>query len=325
MFLTASGAMGEEALQECGLPYLVTCQVPRNSSARDTAAAVRSFLEQGAELILFCGGDGTARDLAAALWASERTDVPVLGIPAGVKMHSGVFAISPEAAATLALRYLKGELRCRETEIADVDEDLYRKGRLETSLYGVALTPYLPALVQERKRVYSSSDEEQFKEEIAAFAGEFMRDGSVYILGAGSTTSAIARMLGLPKTLLGVDVICDGEMIIKDATEKDLLKTLDRMQATGGGTEVKIIVSPIGAQGFVLGRGSQQISAEVVRRAGPDNLIMVATPHKLRELPHLLVDTGDPRVDLALSGSRQVVCGYRLAQRKKVQAAGRIR
>ncbi|NYT01818.1 MAG: ATP-NAD kinase family protein [Methanosarcinales archaeon] len=325
LFLTASGSMGEDLLRECGLHYVVAYQAPPNSSSRDTGAAVSAFLEQGAELILFCGGDGTARDVAAAASAQGRTDVPLLGIPAGVKMHSGVFAVSPEAAAELALRYLRGELRCRETEIADVDEELYRRGRLETSLYGIARTPYFPALVQERKRVYSSGDEEQFKEEIAAFAREFMRDGSVYILGAGSTTSAIAGMLGLEKTLLGVDVIRNGELLLRDASEKDLLAMMDWLQADGSKTEARIIVSPIGAQGFVLGRGSQQISAEVVRRAGPENLIMVATPHKLRELPYLLVDTGDPGVDQALSGSKLVVCGYRLAQRKEVQAAGKVR
>ena len=205
--------------------------------------------------------------------------VPILGIPAGVKMHSGVFAISPQAAAELSLGFAKGELRARETEIVDVDEELYRAGELQTKLYAMARTPYKSVLVQERKRIYISGNEEEFKDQIALFASEFMRDGSAYILGAGTTTARIAELLGLEKTLLGVDVIQSGKLLLKDASEKDLLSLLDREKS------VKIIVSPIGAQGFILGRGSQQISAAVLRRVGEANLIIVSTPHKLAELP----------------------------------------
>jgi len=241
--------------------------------------------------------------------------VPMLGIPAGVKMHSGVFAISPEAAAELALSYAHGDLAARETEVVDVDEELYRKGELKTRLYATAKTPYKPVLVQERKRIYASADEEEFKDQIALFAREFMRDGSAYILGAGTTTARIAELMGLEKTLLGVDVVLNEKLIIKDASEKDLLNLLDKEKS------VKIIVSPIGAQGFILGRGSQQISAEVLRGVGVENLITVSTPHKLSELPHLLVYTGDPELDIALAKRMLVVTGYRMAQRKEVKAA----
>ncbi len=262
-------------------------------------------------MILFCGGDGTARDVAS-MPAGLR---PILGIPAGVKMHSGVFAISPQAAAELALGFVRGELLARETEIVDVDEELYRAGELQTRLYAVARTPYKPTLVQERKRIYSSSSEEEFKDQIALFASEFMRDGSAYILGAGTTTARIAELLGVEKTLLGVDVIQDGKLLQKDASERDLLALLDREKS------VKVIVSPIGAQGFILGRGSQQISAAVLRRVGEENLIIVSTPHKLAELPQLLVDTGDLQMDRILAGKRMVVTGYRIAQRKETAAA----
>ncbi len=283
------------------------------SSSQDTKAACQAFLENGVDLILFCGGDGTARDVA-----SVADQVPILGIPAGVKMHSGVFAISPEAAAELTLGFVRGELRARETEIVDVDEELYRSGELQTRLYATARTPYLPVLVSERKRIYSSASEEDFKDQIALFASEFMRDGSAYILGAGTTTSRIAERLGVEKTLLGVDVVQDGKLILKDASERDLLALLDREKS------VKIILSPIGAQGFILGRGSQQISAAVLRRAGAEYLIIVSTPHKLAELPHLLVDTGDPDLDRSLSGKRLVVTGYRMAQRKETLAASML-
>lgn len=313
LFSTASGEMGEQILKECGLNCTVVYEAPLRSSADDTKAACNAFLEQDVDLILFCGGDGTARDVA-----SIAGRVPVLGIPAGVKMHSGVFAISPEAAAELASCYLKGELKTRDTEVIDVDEGLYRQGELQTKLYAIAKTPYRPALVQERKQIYSSVSEEEFKDQIALFAKEFMRDGSAYILGAGTTTAKIAELLGIEKTLLGVDVVQNGKLILRDASEKDLLGLLEKEK------KAKIVVSPIGAQGFILGRGSQQISAAVLRRVGVENLIVVSTPHKLAELSRLLVYTGDSELDGLLSGKRQVVTGYRIAQRKDVRAASDI-
>ncbi|MDM7912430.1 MAG: ATP-NAD kinase family protein [Methanotrichaceae archaeon] len=323
LFLTASGEMGERVLRECGLDCSVVYEAPLQSSAEDTKAACKAFLEQGVDLILFCGGDGTARDVASV--AGQVTDqVPVLGIPAGVKMHSGVFAISPEAAAELALGFLKGELKTRDTEVVDVDEELYRAGELQTKLYCTARTPYRPVLVQERKRIYASTDEEEFKDQIALFAWEFMRDGSAYILGAGTTTARIAEAMGLEKTLLGVDVVQNEKLIIKDASERDLLNLLDLLNKGLDNKKeksAKIIVSPIGAQGFILGRGSQQISAEVLRRVGAENLIIVSTPHKLSELSHLLIYTGDPELDRSLAGRVLVVTGYRMAQRKDLKAA----
>lgn len=326
-FFTASGDMGESVLKDFGLDYSIVYQTPERSSAEDTRAACRSFIDNKVDLILFCGGDGTARDVAMANATSEGAQVtqvtqiaqvPLLGIPAGVKMHSGVFAISPEAAAELALGYAQGDLLVRETEIVDVDEELYRSGELQTKLYAIAKTPYKPTLVQERKRIYASANEEEFKDQIALFAREFMRDGSVYILGAGTTTSRIAELMGLEKTLLGVDVVQNEKLIIKDASERDLLDLLGKEKSA------KIIVSPIGAQGFILGRGSQQISASVLKRVGAENLIIISTPHKLAELSHLLVYTGDPELDKTFSGRMLVVTGYRMAQRKEMKAASDI-
>jgi predicted polyphosphate/ATP-dependent NAD kinase len=310
LFFAARGEMGERALSECSLHYQVVYEAPQNSGPQDTKAACQAFLERSADLILFCGGDGTARDVA-----SIAGQVPILGIPAGVKMHSGVFAISPQAAAELALGFARGELKVRETEIVDVDEELYRAGKLQTKLYAVARTPYQPVLVQERKRIYVSGNEEEFKDQIALFASEFMRDGSAYILGAGTTTARIAELLKVDKTLLGVDVVQNGKLIHKDASERDLMALLDREKS------VKIIVSPIGAQGFILGRGSQQISAAVLRRVREENLIIVSTPHKLAELSRLLVDTGDEQMDRIMAKKRMVVTGYRIAQRKETAAA----
>lgn len=307
LFITGSGEMGELILEKLGLEFEVQHEAPDRSSAEDTKALVRACVARGVDLILFSGGDGTARDVA-----SEAGDVPILGIPAGVKMHSGVFAISPKAAADLASAFLKNDLKCRETEIVDVDEEKYRAGILETKIYDIARTPYMSVLVQERKQVYKSESEEEIKLQIAIFVSEFMRDGSAYIVGAGTTTAKIAEVLGAKKTLLGVDVFQNAKLICKDASERDLLGMLDRKK------RAKIIISPIGAQGFILGRGSQQISSRVVRRIGPKNIIIVATPHKLKETPYLLVDTGDLGLDRMIAGKRQVITGYRIAQLKEV-------
>jgi predicted polyphosphate/ATP-dependent NAD kinase len=313
LFFTASGSMGESCLEECGLDYKVVYSALPVTSSKDTIRTCQAFLDEGVDLILFCGGDGTARDVAGIAGST-----PILAIPAGVKMHSGVFAASPQAAADLVMRFLNGELNLRDTEIVDVDEELYRAGILQTKLYALAKTPYLPVLVAERKRIYSSDQEDEFKDQIALFASEFMQDGSAYIIGAGTTTSRIADILGLEKTLLGVDVVKDGRLMITDASEQDLLELLDRE------TRVMIIISPIGAQGFILGRGNQQLSAEVIRRVGIDKLIIISTPHKLAEIPYLLVDTGDEDLDESLAGKRQVVTGYRIAQMKDTLAASRL-
>lgn len=313
LFYTASGKMGEDELRESGLHYEVVYKAEERPSSQDTKKACKEFLKKKVDLILFCGGDGTARDIAGIIGM-----LPMLGIPAGVKMHSGVFAISPQAAAELAIGLAKGQLNIRETEIVDVDEELYRAGELQTRLYALARTPYRSALVQERKRIYSSANEDDFKEQIALFATEFMRDGSAYILGAGTTTARIAEKLGVEKTLLGVDVVKNGKLLLKDASEKQLLVMLKEEKA------VKIILSPIGAQGFILGRGSQQISAAVLKRIGEENLIIVSTPHKLAEISQLLVDTGDMQIDAILAGKRLVVTGYRMAQRKETTAASMV-
>jgi predicted polyphosphate/ATP-dependent NAD kinase len=309
--LTCSGRMGADLL--AGFDCSVAYECGKDTSAQDTLKACAAFLEAGAGLILFCGGDGTARDVLSAV--GEKA--PVLGIPAGVKMHSSVFAVSPRAAGELALAYAGGDAGLREAEVVDVDEDAYRGNELRTRLFGYANTPYLPEMVQESKMVFVSGDDGESKRAIADFASEFMGDGSAYILGAGSTTKAIADRIGVEKTLLGVDVVKAGKAVLRDAGERELMGLLE------GETKAKIIVSPIGAQGFVFGRGTQQISPGVIRRVGAGNVIYAATPSKLNATPHLLVDTGDAALDEELAGYRSVVIGYRMSQRKDVRAAGR--
>ncbi len=306
-FLTCSGAMGEDILKEAGITdYRLVYEYQGQSSAQDTKKAARSMVEQGCDLILFCGGDGTARDIFDVV---ERR-VPLLGIPAGVKMYSAVFAVNPEIAAELT--HDDTSIVLRDAEILDVNEDAYRAGELKTRLYGIARVPALPGKTQHAKLVFEEADEEQAKDEIARFMGEVIKPDTLYILGAGTTTEAVARHVGVEKTLLGVDVIQNGTLVARDADEKTLLRLIEREN------DVRVIVSPIGAQGFIFGRGNQQISAGVLKKIGLSGVIVVATPHKLRDTPLLYIDTGDPILDTAFGDSIQVISGYRIAQRKAI-------
>jgi predicted polyphosphate/ATP-dependent NAD kinase len=311
LILTCSGAMGEDVLRLSSLGYEVVYSFEGRSTSKDTKNACREFLENGVEFLLFCGGDGTARDVYSVVG----TDIPILGIPAGVKMHSAVFAISPKGAAKMVEQFIEGKAEVRDAEVMDTDEAAYRRNELRMKVFGYARTPYEPVLVQQGKSLFQSVSEERAKEEIAQFACEFMRDGSLYILGAGTTIHKIAELLGLgeEKTLLGVDAVKNGVLVAKDMNERALLQLLEKEQ------KAKLLVSPIGAQGFVFGRGNQQISAAVLEKIGIDNVIVLATPHKLSETPFLLVDTGSEELDEKLSGYMSVVCGYRIAQRKEMR------
>jgi predicted polyphosphate/ATP-dependent NAD kinase len=306
-FLTCSGAMGEDLMRDAGFQnFEILYRYSGESSAADTKAAARLLRNAGPDLILFCGGDGTARDIFDIVGR----DVPILGIPAGVKMYSAVFAVDPATAAELVREYKPGTLR--DSEILDVDEEAYRAGALKTRIFGIARTPAQAGKVQVSKQVYEEPDEERAKQEIARFMEEVILPDTLYILGAGTTTEAIAHRLGLQKTLLGVDVIRNGISVAMDVNEKTLIDLTRREQ------NIRIVISPIGAQGFILGRGNQQISADLVRQVGINNIIVVATPHKLKEISELYVDSGDADLDKAFGSSVQVISGYRMAQRKKI-------
>ena len=312
-FVSCSGAMGEVTLRETGVQdYEVLYHYNGKSSADDTRQAAQSFQKAGVDLILFCGGDGTARDIFDAVGR----DVPILGIPAGVKMYSAVFAIDPATAAELVIRYDVKSLR--DSEVMDVDEDAYRHNELKTRLYGIARTPALAGKVQLSKHIFEEGGEERAKQEIARFFREIMIPDVLYILGAGTTTESIAREIGMNKTLLGVDAVVNGKTVAMDLDEKTLWSLLEQHQ------EAKILISPIGAQGFILGRGNQQISARVVRKVGIGNIIVVATPHKLRETMVLYVDSGDSSLDTEFGDTVLVVSGYRMAQRKRIYQQERV-
>ena len=211
----------------------------------------------GADLILFAGGDGTARDIFNAI----NGEIPVLGIPAGVKIQSAVFAINPTRAGDIAAKFMKEELTTvQELEVMDIDEEAYRKNRISSKLYGYLKVPYEESLVQGSKEATSGS-EEIVLEAIASEVVESMNKDTLYIIGPGTTTRSIAESLGINKTLLGVDVVENGQLLASDVNEETLLRLVKEKKA-------KIIVTVIGGQGFILGRGNQQISPEVIKKVG---------------------------------------------------------
>ncbi len=309
VMVTSSGEMGENVLEDLNFPtYFIVYHPEKKTSNLDTKKVCKIFLEEDVDTILFCGGDGTARDIYEVIGSK----IPIVGIPAGVKMFSGIFSINPQSISELITKFLDNQIQIREAEIMDIDEEMYRQNNFDIKLFGYAQTIYVPNLIQRRKSTFQSESEDVSKRNIACFLRELMKDGALYILGAGTTTKSIADLMGIKKTLLGVDLVKDEKLVARDVCEKDILTYIK------GEDDVKIVVSPIGAQGFIFGRGNQQISAEVMRKVGTENVIIIATPYKLSQSPHLLVDTGDEELDRTLAGDKIVVCGYRMAQRKKV-------
>jgi len=296
------GEMGEEAAHLAAWPVTVAGTIePGATTAADTQRAVRELCRLGVDLLLFAGGDGTARDLCRA-GGCEPT---VLGIPAGVKIHSAVYAISPAHAGDLALLVMRDQVAgVREAEVMDVDEAGLRQGVVSTRLYGYLRVPEHRRLVQGRKAPSPLSDAAA-AEAIAASVVERMEGGVLYVLGPGTTVRAVATRLGLPKTLIGVDAVLDGQLVAADANETRLLELLQARAA-------RIVVTPIGGQGYLLGRGNQQLSPAVLRSAGRQNLIVVSTPAKVHSLQNrpFLVDTGDPALDREWAGYLRVITGY---------------
>ncbi|MEK6988096.1 MAG: ATP-NAD kinase family protein [Candidatus Thermoplasmatota archaeon] len=316
-WLTCSGPMGGEALRRAQEPanrieVLYEDRPPTRAS--DTRAAVEAFTKAHADLVVFCGGDGTARDVADAAGDA----VPILGIPSGVKMHSAVFAVDPAAASEILAAFLRGQLRVGEAEILDLDEEAYRRGEWKVRLYLTAKTLVEPHLVQAGKMMFAEVSEAAVRGELVEHFRELFEEepDTLFLLGPGSTLESIAHGLSLEKTLLGIDAILGGKTIAKDLTEKGLLALLDRHP------RATLVVSPIGAQGFILGRGNLQISPAVLRRIGTRNLTVVATPAKLAATPVLRVDSGDESLDAEIRRKEYlfVLIGYRTTKLHPIQS-----
>ncbi|MEM0057141.1 MAG: ATP-NAD kinase family protein [Candidatus Geothermarchaeota archaeon] len=308
--------MGEALLKKHAFnAEYVSLPKTTNTSAQDTIESVKEFVKRGVELIVFVGGDGTARDVYMGLREAENVEIPILGVPSGVKVYSGLFAVTPSEAALVLVEYLKGNIDTAEMEIVDVDEDAFRRDELCIKLFACAKAPYMPYHIQGTKQAsLASPDEYENQLGIANYIAEIFDKDGTYILGPGTTLKRIAEVLNIPKTTLGVDVYHKGR-VYNDVSEKEILKLIEKE------TNVWIIVSPIGRQGIIFGRGNQQISPNVIRRVGKDRIIVVATYRKLAEIPGgiLRVDTQDSSVNQMLRGYMKVIVDYRTWRMCKVE------
>ena len=308
--IVCAGDMGQNEAQECTFAFRVIGGAKKETTSKDTQDGAKAILAAGVDLLVFCGGDGTARDILKTVGLK----VPVLGVPTGVKMHSAIFAVNPQAAARVAIGYLWGGLPLREAEVMDVDEQAFRNGRLSAELYGYMLSPYEPNLIQGNK-LESPMTENEVRNQaaIAIYIIEEMKQDVVYIIGPGTTTRTIGDLLDEKKNLLGVDLFQNKKIIVNDANEKQILKSIK-------GQASKIIVTPIGGQGFIFGRGNQQISSQVIRQVGLDNIVVVATKSKLVKLKSLRVDTGDSILDKELRAREiKVIIDYKITQKTRVE------
>ncbi|WP_337843623.1 ATP-NAD kinase family protein [Rheinheimera sp.] len=299
---TVAGAMGATLAAEMGFQYRICyCPAQTDTSALDTEAAAQALAEAGVDLLLFAGGDGTARNICTVV--ADKTTV--LGIPAGCKIHSGVYAISPAAAGKVIAQLVAGELvTLTEAPVMDIDEMAFRQGVVKARRYGEMR---IPAELRYVQNVKSGGKEVEalVLDDLAAYVVSQMDANVRYVMGSGSTVAAVMAELGLENTLLGVDVVENGELIAKDVTASQLLELVQ-------GHDCKLVITLIGGQGHVFGRGNQQLSPAVIRAIGRDNIWLIATKSKLKELAGrpLLADTGDARLDHELQGLIPVLVGY---------------
>lgn len=300
--LTRGGSMGGTLAQEMGFAcQLLPGSTQAETSQEDTIALARELAAQQVDLILFAGGDGTARDIYTALGVEQT----VLGIPAGVKIHSPVYAKNPQSAGQLALRFLAGQVsRTREEEVLDIDEDLYRQEIICTRLYGYLRIPLEEHFTQNRKSPTPMSDAASIKS-IAHEVVEHMEPNVNYLIGAGTTTRGVMELLGLPNTLIGVDLVRDKMLIASDLSGDEILSHIQ-------GRPTKLVVTVTGGQGYLFGRGNQQLTPDVIRQVGKENILILATKTKLAQLQGqpLLVDTFDPELNRMLSGYYRVICAW---------------
>lgn len=309
-FLVAPGKMGEDHLVDNDYSYEVVGNLPSdgNTNSDDTIRIGHQIVEQGAELIIFVGGDGTARNIYDVVGL----ELPVVAVPSGVKIFSGVFAVNPIAAAGLVDTFIEGS-GFTEEEVLDIDEQAYRDNKLQSQLYGYLRVPQSQGFIQHSKSASSLSGSDiENKHEAAEWFVEKMEADTLYLLGPGTTIQAITEIMGLEKTLLGVDALYDEEILDTDLNENGILSLLSSYR------ECKIVVTPIGGNGFIFGRGNKQFSPKILQIVGIGNIIVVSTKEKISGLNQLRVDTGDSELDKAFQGYREVIIGYRESRMIKV-------
>ena len=305
---TAANDMGENLAKKMGFDTTVVNTVPTSeTSPNDTEITVRQCVEQGIDLLLFAGGDGTARNIYQAFQSMNDISVPpVIGVPAGCKIHSSVYAVTPGHAGELLSLLIKGRaLTLREASVMDIDEDEFRNNIVKARLYGYLQVPAENQFMQNMKEG-GITHEEIALQDIAVFMVESMEDDCLYLIGSGTTPRAIMDELDLSSTLLGIDAVCNQQLIAKDLTEQQILQLLNEY------SNARLIITLIGGQGHIFGRGNQQISPQVIKRLTMKNIVFISTAEKIQSLDSqpLRVDTGDEELNKSLYGMIEVVTGY---------------
>lgn len=311
---TASNQMGEQCAKALGFDVELVYSAPNeNTSSQDSKLCAKSLIEQGVDVLLFAGGDGTARDMANVIVKENTQVVPVLGIPAGCKIHSGVYAITPKAAGRVIELMVNKELVTLTTgDVMDIDESLFRQGIVKAKRYSEMTIPSELRYVQAVKAGGVESDD-LVLQDIAANIIDMMNDDDCqFLIGSGSTTAFLMEELALKNTLLGVDIVKDLALNSSDVTENELYQAITEYKGI-----TKLVITLIGGQGHIFGRGNQQLSPRVIRAilAQPDgieNIIIIATKAKLSALSKspLISDTGDAELDEMLAGFVSVITGY---------------
>lgn len=315
-FLACEGRMGDVWIPE-DIEGVSNISGAEPSNADDTKLAVRGMVERGIDLLLYAGGDGTTRDIISILQEMSREDLPLIGVPSGVKMHSGCFAATPSAAAEVLHAWLNGDLLVANTEVMDLDEEAYLRGEWKVRLFAEAMTPAAPRWMQGAKQRVEASDESEIIEGIADHVGEMMEENPnlMIVWGSGGTLRRMAKHLGIEKTALGIDIVKGGKIIVEDTNESVLIENLSSHDG-----ESMILLSPMGGQGFLIGRGNLQISPSVIRLVGIDGVLGIATPAKLLTLTSLRIDSGDASLDDDFRAKKflKVLQGYRTTRLIKV-------
>lgn len=313
IFYTAAGDMGENQLENLGLNYEVIHHYQGDSQPEDSYQTLEQFKKLDLDLILFSGGDGTARDVTKYIEFS----IPAIGIPAGVKIHSGVYAKTPEAAGELALAYLKeAGLPLKEEEVIDIEENAFRRDEIVIAVYGYLKVPYDDSHLQSTKSPTPQSDEGAQTSAALQFI-DLMKDDVLYIIGSGSTCYRILEELNLDGTMLGVDLVQNKKLIARDVNEQEMVDAIHKAD------QVHLVVTPMGGQGYLFGRGNQQLSNKVLELLSKDQITILSTVGKLNSIQGkpLIVYTGDPKVDQQISGYYRIIIGYEQYRMYKVQPA----
>ena len=308
-WVTSDGRMGSEWIPESISEIEFAHYSKGPTSANDTSDAISSLLASGIDLLVYAGGDGTTRDIVSALSEAGSPKLPVIGVPTGVKMHSGCFASSPKAAAEVLASWIGGDLLIASTEVLDLDEELYRQGKWVVRIYAEAMTPSSPRWMQGAKMRVEASGEGEIVEGIAEHIEEtLIEDERLVLWGSGGTLRSIGEMIGFDLTTLGIDATKGSQQVGTDINEKEILEILGSHEGP-----VTLLLSPMGGQGFLIGRGNLQLSPSVLRKVGVEGVLGIVTPSKLLTLRSLRIETGDDDLDRDFSEKKylKVLQGYR--------------